>query len=121
MRLDRSWPVADLPFLRWREVAIHAVDLGLPGAGIDIWAPQYVEMELRRRSRALAARLPASIALLLAPHDASWSTVVMHLGAVADHEFVTVECSATELLAWMVGRSPGEPHWPSLTPWAGLP
>jgi maleylpyruvate isomerase len=120
LRLDRSWPVADLPFLRC-EVAIHAVDLGLPGVGIDIWAPQYVEAELRRQIAALAVRLPASAALLLAPRDASWSTVVMHLGAVADHEFVTVECSAAELLAWMVGRSPGEPHWPSLTPWAGLP
>jgi maleylpyruvate isomerase len=121
VRLDRSWPVADLPFLRWREVAIHAIDLGLPSIGIDIWREEYVDHELRRQIAALAMRLPASIALRLAPRGVNWSTVVMHLGNASDHEFITVDCSPSELLAWTVGRSPGEPHWPSLTPWAGLP
>jgi hypothetical protein len=35
--------VLDLPFLRWREVAVHAVDLGLASIGTDIWTSTYVD------------------------------------------------------------------------------
>jgi maleylpyruvate isomerase len=116
-----AWPVLDLPFLRWREVAVHAVDLGLPGVGTDIWADDYVDHELRRQIAALASRLPGPMAVRVAPSDASRSTVVMHVGDGDPHGFVTVVGTTRELLAWTIGRSAGEPLWPALTPWRGVP
>jgi maleylpyruvate isomerase len=116
-----TWPVLDLPFLRWREAAVHAVDLGLPGIGTGIWEDDYVDHELRRQIAALAARLPGPMALRLAPSDASWSTVVMHAGDGDPQGFVTVEATTRELLAWTVGRFEGESRWPTLAPWQGFP
>jgi hypothetical protein len=100
---------------------VHAVDLGLPGIGIDIWDAPYVEHELSRQIASLAARLPGPMGLRLVPRDAAWSTVVMRVAEGDAQGFVTVEGTSRELLAWMLGRSAGEPHWPALTPWQGLP
>jgi maleylpyruvate isomerase len=121
IRWGQVWPVIDLPFLRWREVAVHSIDLGLPGIGTDIWHPDYVDHELRRQIAPLSARLPASTAVRLAPRDASWSTVVVRAGDSAAEAFVTIDGARDELLTWTIGRSPGEPHWPTLTPWRGVP
>jgi maleylpyruvate isomerase len=44
-------PVSDLVFLRWREVAIHIVDLDL-GVGPESWSDFYVTHELQRQEQA---------------------------------------------------------------------
>jgi maleylpyruvate isomerase len=46
------WPVAELPFRRWREVELHHVDLGL-GYGPSDWPEAYLAEEL---DRTLASR-----------------------------------------------------------------
>ena len=121
IRWGRLWPVIDLPFLRWREVAVHSVDLGLPGIGTEIWHPAYVEHELRRQVAALSTRLPESMAVRLAPRDATWSTLVVRIGDAPAEDVVTIDCPSHELLAWTIGRFAGEPHWPPLSRWHGIP
>ena len=87
------WPLADLPFRRWREVEIHHVDLAL-GYGVDDWPDDYVEAELARGLPTLGDRLPA--------------------GATVD----VGSLNRRRLLAWIVGRS-ADPELPPLTPWTG--
>jgi maleylpyruvate isomerase len=87
------WPLADLPFRRWREVEIHHVDLGLT-YGIDDWPDAYVDAELDRALPSLDARLPARARVDVASLD------------------------RRRLLAWLVGRS-DEPDLPALAPWTG--
>jgi maleylpyruvate isomerase len=50
-------PIASLPFMRWREVEVHRVDLGL-GATPDDWPSGYVRRELRLAAMAWRARMP---------------------------------------------------------------
>jgi maleylpyruvate isomerase len=57
-----TWPIAELPFRRWREVEIHHVDLGL-GYGAGDWPEAYVAAEL---ARTLAGLPPADRRGLLA-------------------------------------------------------
>jgi hypothetical protein len=59
--------------------------------------------------------------LRLAPVDVSWSTVVISVGEGERRSFVTIEAPSRDLLAWTIGRSRGETHWPALTPWQGIP
>jgi maleylpyruvate isomerase len=40
--------VAELPFMRWREVEIHQADLGLKFVAKD-WSPEYIATDLPRR------------------------------------------------------------------------
>ena len=51
-------PVADIPFLRCREVFIHHADLGLDGYGPPDWPIEYVREELRRQTMSWNARKP---------------------------------------------------------------
>ena len=85
------WPLAELPFRRWREVEIHHVDLGL-SYGIEDWPDAYVDAELARALPSLDARLPA--------------------GATVDTDSI----DRRRLLAWIVGRSV-EPSLPVLSRW----
>lgn len=85
------WPVAELPFRRWREVEIHHVDLGL-GYGFDRWPEDYVDAELARALPSLGSRLPAGVTFDRQPVD------------------------RRRLLAWIVGRL-DDPELPALTPW----
>jgi maleylpyruvate isomerase len=87
------WPVAELPFRRWREVEIHHVDLGL-GYGVDDWPDDYVEAELARGLPTLEARLPAGV------------------------RFDPQSLDRRRLLAWIIGRI-DDPALPVLTPWSG--
>jgi maleylpyruvate isomerase len=87
------WPLAELPFRRWREVEIHHVDLAL-GYGFDDWPDDYVDAELARGLPGLAARLPAGAGVDIAGLD------------------------RRRLLAWIIGRS-DDPALPALTPWTG--
>ena len=85
------WPLAELPFRRWREVEIHHVDLGL-SYGVGDWPEAYVDAELARALPSLDARLPA--------------------GARVD----VGSLDRRRLLAWIVGRSV-EPSLPVLSRW----
>lgn len=86
--------IADLPFLRWREVVIHLTDLNV-GVECADWPSLYVRLELERQKMAWAASRPMGLTLLPARAQ-----------ALPDHERV----------AWLVGRLPvdGLPPGPGL-------
>jgi maleylpyruvate isomerase len=85
----RPITAGDLPMLRWKEVEIHHLDLGLGYTASD-WPPQFVEATL-------ALELP----------ELSKAGIDVPVPDLADHE----------LLAWLVGRPtrtglPAIPAWP---------
>lgn len=49
-------PVAELPWRRWREVALHGLDLDLPGFGIDDWSNDFVATEAAQAGEPDAGR-----------------------------------------------------------------
>nr|WP_268960762.1 maleylpyruvate isomerase N-terminal domain-containing protein [Rhodococcus sp. T7] len=82
-------PARQVPVLRWRELEIHHVDLGLDYTAAD-WPELFVEHTLESELPALAAGHP---------------------------EVRAPELPHTELLAWVVGRPtreglPPVPAWP---------
>jgi maleylpyruvate isomerase len=112
-----EWPVAELPFRRWREVELHSVDLGL-GYRPDDWPEPYVREELDRAAADLPDRLAPGTAVRLVADDLGWTRVVP-AGAGRP---VPVTAPARGLLAWLVGRdteSPGPGTFPALGPWEG--
>ncbi|MCK9893259.1 maleylpyruvate isomerase N-terminal domain-containing protein [Frankia sp. AgB32] len=121
-RTGRGWvssygdtSLADLVFLRWREVEIHLVDLDLADLGGPSWTDlgrAYVEVEWAWTVRGLPARLPADVTLLLAPGDRP-STAVGR-----GDRLVVVDLPTLPALAWLTGREPGAPTWPDLGPWS---
>jgi maleylpyruvate isomerase len=62
-RLGGTATAADLPFLRWRETAVHHVDLGIGYTFADLPA-DYVRLELRRLEMMWAARRPMGLTTL---------------------------------------------------------
>ncbi len=66
--------MADLLFIRWREVAVHHADLGLGYTWAD-WDPEYVRLDLVRLSMLWASRKPMGMtdlppqAQLVPPHQ----------------------------------------------------
>jgi maleylpyruvate isomerase len=105
------WPLADLPFRRWREVEIHHVDLGL-GYGFADWPDAYVEVELARTLAELPPRLASGTAVALHATDTGERWVVPERSA----DGRPVEGDRRLLLAWLVGRA-GDPSFPPLGPW----
>lgn len=73
-RLGGTTAAAELPFLRWRETAIHHIDLGLGATFADLPA-DYLRLELRRQEMTWAARRPMGLttmpeaALHRPPHE----------------------------------------------------
>jgi maleylpyruvate isomerase len=70
--------VSDLPFIRWREVAVHHSDLAIGFTWSD-WDPEYVRVELVRSTMLWASRKPMGMtdlppqALSVPPHHrAAW-------------------------------------------------
>jgi maleylpyruvate isomerase len=107
--------LADLVFLRWREVEIHLVDLDLADLGGPRWAdlsPAFVEVEWVWTVRGLPARVPAEVTLLLAPGDRPSSAVGR------GDRMVVVDAATLPALAWLTGRQPGGHGWPELGPWS---
>jgi maleylpyruvate isomerase len=106
------WPVATLPFLRWREVEVHHVDLGL-GYTFSDWPDSYVDAELPRVLADLPRRLPPGTGLALRATDTgeAW-TVSVPEGLVGEVEVVG---ERRWLLAWLIGRIP-HPTLPQLGP-----
>ena len=74
--------MADLPFLRWREVVVHFTDLDV-GVECDSWPPLYLRLELERGKMAWAASKPMGLTLLPARAN---------------------ELPIHERVAWLVGR-----------------
>ncbi len=74
--------MGDLPFLRWREVVVHLVDLDI-GIGRDSWPELWVRHELERQKMAWAASRPMGLTLL--PRRA-------------------LELTERDRLAWLIGR-----------------
>lgn len=106
--------LADLVFLRWREVEVHLVDLGLKDLGGPEWedlSPAYVEAEWAWSTRRLPDRVPADVTVLLTPGDRP------SLTAGRGPRVLRVDVPTRETLRWLSGRAEGDPAWPSLTPW----
>jgi maleylpyruvate isomerase len=105
--------LAEFVFLRWREVEIHLVDLNLPELGSPDWdglSPSYVDVELQELSRSLAARVPESTTIVLAPGDRPSRAY-----GTGDNRAV-IAASPGQILAWLMSRG-GDPSWPALRPW----
>lgn len=74
---------ADVPWRRWREVAVHHIDLGFAYRWTD-WPESYVRIELRRMTMLWSSRKPMGLTAL--PSEAM---------AVGD----------AHRLAWLLGRA----------------
>ncbi|MEU7815294.1 maleylpyruvate isomerase family mycothiol-dependent enzyme [Pseudonocardia sp. NPDC049154] len=105
--LGRAIPAAEVPWMRIREVWLHAVDLG---AGVEDLPADVVDLLLDDVSAALSGKEDCA-ALLLAPtdRDRTWT-----LGAPDARE--TVAAPAAELAGWLTGRVSG-PDRPALPRW----
>ncbi len=92
--VEGDWPVADLPFRRWREVEVHHADLGL-GFSWRGWSKLYVQRELTR--------------------------VLAHLPERIVDEPVSVDSTGIDddrrNLAWLLGRADPPAGSPALRPW----
>lgn len=78
-------PIAEVPFLRTREVEVHHADLGLPGYTPASWPADYVREDLRRQTMVYRSRIPLG------------GTVGLPAAALALPEH--------ERLAWLLGRT----------------
>lgn len=61
--ITRREPADELPWLRWREIEVHHVDLGLDFTWAD-WSPDYVRRELRRAEMGWRASHPMGLTSL---------------------------------------------------------
>jgi maleylpyruvate isomerase len=97
--LGRPIPAAEIPWMRVREVWLHAVDLGA-GVSVTDLDPGVVDSLLDDSAGTLSAAegCPAAV---LAPtdRDRTWM-----LGPVSDDP-VQVRGAATQVLGWLVGRT----------------
>ncbi len=91
--------MADCAFYRWREVALHTVDLALPGGRGWTDLPQgYLDEEWGRALATLPGRLPPATVVVLVPDDAPPRA----FGAGAAR--CVVRGDRAHLLGWLVGR-----------------
>ena len=105
--LGRAIPAADLPWMRIREVWLHAVDLA--GARMDDLPDEVVDLLLDDVTTALSAKDDCP-ALHLTPtdRDRTWP-----LGGPAT---ATVSGTAADLAGWLTGRI-AAPYRPPLPRW----
>ena len=105
--------LAEFVFLRWREVELHAIDLGLSDVGGPDWSSissEYLAIETEMSLRGLAARMPENAAVLISPDELP--SYVIGFG----FNPVTVRAPGRAILKWMTGRG-GEEGWPMLATW----
>lgn len=105
--------IAEFVFLRWREVEIHLVDLNIPELGSPTWeglSPAYVDAELQELAGGLAARIPGSTTVVLAPMDRPSRAYGK------GDERTVIEASPSTIVGWLMGRVE-QPGWPAILPW----
>jgi maleylpyruvate isomerase len=105
--LGRAIPAAEVPWMRVREVWMHAADLD-HGATVDDLPDGVLDLLLDDVTAALSAK-PDCPPALIAPVDRSR---VWRLGSGGPR----VEASAADLAGWLTGRV-GRPDLPSLPRW----
>jgi maleylpyruvate isomerase len=110
--VGRPIPAAEIPWMRVREVWLHAVDLDA-GVNLPDLPPDIVDTLLDDASGTISTKDGCPAALLVATdRDRSW-----RLGPDADP--VVVHGAAADLLGWLIGRTGPDrltsPH-PSPTP-----
>jgi maleylpyruvate isomerase len=107
--LGRAIPAAEVPWMRIREVWLHAVDLGA-GATVDDLPHGVVDLLLDDVTATLSAKdgCPA-LDLLPTDRERAW-----HLGGPERTDAVTA--TAAELAGWLTGRIP-DPDRPTLPRW----
>ncbi len=99
--LGRPIPAAEVPWMRVREVWLHAVDLDA-GASVTDIPPAVVDALLDDAAGTVGAREGCPAARLVpTDRDRTWS-IGQESGAVA------VLGEAACLLGWLVGRTPGD-------------
>jgi len=91
----------DMPWLRWREVVLHHVDLGLPA--VDVLGGDPLVDRLLQETVERFAHKPgiAHLVLIDSGHDRRWG-----LGT-GEGSPVTVRGPAPDLVLWLSGRSQG--------------
>jgi maleylpyruvate isomerase len=109
--LGRAIPAAEIPWMRVREVWLHAVDLAAGTAFTDLPA-ELVDTLLDDVTGTLSTR-PGCPAVRLAPTDRK---TTWHVGPAAAEAPVAAEAPAAELLAWATGRAT-RPGPVTLPPW----
>ena len=101
-RMGRAIPAAEVPWMRCREVWVHAVDLDA-GASFAGFPPELVEAFLVEVAVGLTARPDCgAIELVATDTGAVWS-----IGPHGTDE-VVVQGAAHELLGWLLGRGDAE-------------
>ncbi|MFE0025581.1 maleylpyruvate isomerase family mycothiol-dependent enzyme [Amycolatopsis sp. NPDC059021] len=90
-------PVAEVPWLRTRELWIHGADLGI-GAGFDDFPPELLDALLTDLTAARRGKAPG---LLLCPVDRTRTWQVPGVRPA------TVDGSAADLCRWLTGRGAG--------------
>ena len=99
VRLTLRVKVGDLPLLRLQEVSIHHSDLGMPGYDWSHWPPELVAWALPRVPASFAARDDFPV---------GWVEADGVRFVVGPDATTGVSGSATEILAWLIGRAPGD-------------
>ena len=99
VRLTLRVKVGDLPLLRLQEVSIHHSDLGMPGYDWSHWPPELVAWALPRVTASFAARDDFPV---------GWVEADGVRFVVGPDATTGVSGSATEILAWLIGRAPGD-------------
>ena len=107
--LGRSIPASEVPWMRIREVWLHAVDLGTDASMTGL-PPGVVDLLLDDVTAALSAKDGCpSLRLSVTDRDRSWS-----LGGTDPDGSITG--SAADLAGWLTGRIPGGDR-PTLPRW----
>ncbi|MFE8992766.1 maleylpyruvate isomerase family mycothiol-dependent enzyme [Streptomyces collinus] len=108
--LGRGIPAAEIPWMRVREVWLHAVDLAAGTTFADLPA-DLVDTLLDDVTGTLSTR-PGCPPVRLAPTDRE---TTWHLGPTTAGALTVVKAPAVEILAWVTGRAT-RPE-PPLPPW----
>jgi maleylpyruvate isomerase len=102
--VTREWPATNLPWMRWREVETHTVDLDL-GVEFNDLSTDYLRAELELAKQRFATQLPEGSTVTV-------DGVVEH--GTADPSGRTFGGDLATIVAWAVGRTT-PPTWPELT------
>jgi maleylpyruvate isomerase len=94
-----SWLAWELPLMRIREVEIHHVDLGA-GYLPQSWTPEFVSRTLDQLAPQFLGRGDMPVATLRADGGGTWQV---------GSEGPELSGQPAALLAWLTGRTPGEP------------